>query len=190
MSSLSSVVRSGSVQVSPRGRVTGHADRAFVAVPSYCQPPTQSCVLRGSTRTPTACSRPANFCRGSFHNTITAKQGSNNDDTSNGNMVLSVGSQYLSTVASVIPESVPRPLAKVIAGVVSLVLVTWCLKAVFNVFFSLAALAAAAVVGWKVMNRGSTEDEEAAAKKDQDVQVDDDDDVSLAEARRIMDKYK
>ena len=94
--------------------------------------------------------------------------------------------------ASLLPESLPRPLAKALAAVLGLGLAWWGLKSLLNTFASLLVLvglvfAAIAISGGSAS--GGRRDGEATRGGGGDGAEGDDEDP-LVRARRIMDKYK
>ena len=98
----------------------------------------------------------------------------------------------LSTLASAVPESVPRPAAKLAVGAVAVTLVSFFVKSLVNTLLLLALLA-----GGVYFLAGKQLD-----KLEKSAAGDDDDDIfggpvrestgnqALDDAQRIMDKYK
>lgn len=98
----------------------------------------------------------------------------------------------LSTLASAVPESVPRPAAKLAVGAVAVTLVSFFVKSLVNTLLLLALLA-----GGVYFLAGKQLD-----KLEKSAGDDDDDDIfggpvrestgnqALDDAQRIMDKYK
>eukprot|EP00242_Pyramimonas_sp_CCMP2087_P004744 CAMPEP_0198211856 /NCGR_PEP_ID=MMETSP1445-20131203/25382_1 /TAXON_ID=36898 /ORGANISM="Pyramimonas sp., Strain CCMP2087" /LENGTH=181 /DNA_ID=CAMNT_0043886205 /DNA_START=113 /DNA_END=658 /DNA_ORIENTATION=+ len=105
-----------------------------------------------------------------------------NDGQDTVTKALSVAKSAVNTAANLVPESVPRPIAK--GGVVTVAfgIALFALKAVLSTFFSILAIGALGVT-LLTLSKGSKGDGGGGGDGDGG-------DDSLEEARRIMDKYK
>ncbi|KAK9820120.1 hypothetical protein WJX72_006336 [[Myrmecia] bisecta] len=99
--------------------------------------------------------------------------------------VIKLGNSYAETASSLIPDSVPRPLAKAgvlgLTGVVSL----WLLNKVVSTALTVAVLAGAVFLWYKVSSGGDSDEGGSSSNGAYD-----DSDDPLSSAKRIMDKYK
>ena len=102
---------------------------------------------------------------------------------------IQTGKEAVDMGASLIPDKVPRPIAKGIVAIVSTVTLFSLVKSVLSTFVTVTLVG---VVGWLWVNNNSMGGE---SNTDSDVEKSGDDDPAseddpLEEARRIMSKYK
>ena len=102
---------------------------------------------------------------------------------------IQTGKEAIDMGASLIPDKVPRPIAKGIVAILSTVTLFSLVKSVLSTFVTVTLVG---IVGWLWLNNNSMGGENSntdsdVEKRGNDPAVEDD---PLEEARRIMSKYK
>ncbi|GMH39469.1 hypothetical protein BSKO_07367 [Bryopsis sp. KO-2023] len=95
--------------------------------------------------------------------------------------VLQKGNGVLDTVVDFVPDNVPRPTAKIIAGIVGLTLTWWLIQKVLSTVVFFGVLGIAGFLFFQSQGGGG---------KGSTPLPDDDVDDPMATAKNIMDKYK
>ncbi|KAK3264094.1 hypothetical protein CYMTET_27140 [Cymbomonas tetramitiformis] len=102
------------------------------------------------------------------------------EEESSGNALGDAGNAVLNGLVAVVPDSVPRPLAKggvVLVGALSIYVIFTTL---LNAAFTLLLVGGIGVTAFTITRSNASDEDESG----------DDGDMSLDEARKIMDKYK
>lgn len=102
---------------------------------------------------------------------------------------MKVGGGIVDAAADLVPESVPRPVAKAGVALAGAGVAFWLLQKVVSTVITLAVIGAGL---YFYLGRGGASDEGAGSSSRRSGggnNNDDDDDDPLAEARRIMSKY-
>lgn len=99
---------------------------------------------------------------------------------------LDVGKGLVDSAANLVPESVPRPVAKTGVAVVGGLIAFTILQKLISTVLTIALLGGAAWFYFQYSGSDNGSSSKSSGKQDSDVDLDD----PLAEARRIMDKYK
>lgn len=93
--------------------------------------------------------------------------------------VIQKGNGILDTVVDFVPESVPRPTAKILAGILGLAVTWWLVQKILSTVVFFAILGIGGFLFLQSQSSGNFSDRD-----------DDDDDDAMSRARKIMDKYK
>eukprot|EP00879_Flechtneria_rotunda_P001202 GHRR01001349.1.p1 GENE.GHRR01001349.1~~GHRR01001349.1.p1 ORF type:complete len:154 (+),score=41.52 GHRR01001349.1:415-876(+) len=99
---------------------------------------------------------------------------------------IQTGKGFVESAANLVPESVPRPVAKGGVAVAGVILAFWVLQKLVSTVLTIALLGGAAWFYFQYGGGNGSAGAAGSSSKGSDASLDD----PLAEARRIMDKYK
>jgi len=99
---------------------------------------------------------------------------------------IDVGKGLVESAANLVPESVPRPMAKGGVALAGGIIAFWLLQKVLSTFITLALLGGAAYLYFRSSSSNDSSGGSGGGSKGRGDDLDD----PLADARRIMDKYK
>jgi len=100
--------------------------------------------------------------------------------------IVKAGKNALDAGTDLVPDTIPRNVARIIVGVVGVSIITYALRALFSTALFILAIAGFSYLAYIYLNKDSDSGTGGGGGGGSSRSTDD----SLEEARRIMDKYK
>lgn len=151
---------------------------------------TRSCTVSGASCSYRMSARlvPASWSRQRHAHVVYAKERTTGNETLDN--ALGVARSVVETASDLVPESVPRPVAKGGVAVAGGIIAFWLLQKVVSTVLTLVLLGGAAYLYFRSSSSDSDSGGSSGGGSSSSGGRGDDLDDPLTDARRIMDKYK